>query len=157
MKPQQRTRVPEVIDGLLAIIRERQLVVDDEVQVLDGPALSLDQVEADTICVAPGTPELPGVMVTYAEQNGLGRTAYVEQVEVSVTLASYAGDSDMKARRDRVTALLGELQAALTENQVRADAWDAIAMGPEAVWHPVQSQQGATCAVGVTVIARSVI
>lgn len=155
MKPQLPTRVPQVVDGLLAILAEREAL--ENVQVIDGPALSLDQVEYDSIAIAPGTPDLPGVMVTYTEQTGLGRTSYVEQVEVSVTLASYAGDTDMKARRDRVTALLAELQAALTANQVRENAWDAVAMGPEAVWHPVQSPQGATCAVGVTVVARSVI
>lgn len=157
MTPHLTTRVPQVIDGLLSILGSRDLIHNENVQVLDGPALNLDMIQKDSICVAPGTIDQPGVLVTYAEQTSFGRTAYVEQVEVTIALASQSGNVAMKPRRDRVTALLGELQAGLTDNQVRVGAWDSITLGPEAVWHPVLSPQGATCAVGVTVVAKSII
>lgn len=155
MKPSLPTRVPQVIDGLLAILGDRAALAD--VQILDGPALSVDQLESDSIAVAPGTPDQPGIYVGYEEQTSLGRSSYVETVEVAIAIASYSGESDMKARRDRCTELLAELQATLVENQTRAEAWDSIAMGPEAVWHPVLAPSGATCAVGATVVARAMI
>lgn len=154
MRPTLTTRAPAVVDGLLELLRAAP--VFEWVQVLDGPALSMADVERDSIAVAPGTEDQAGVMCTYDQQPGLGN-AYVEQVEVVVALASHRGDVDMKASRDRVSELLAGLQEVLRANRTRAGAWDQIGFGPEVVWHPVQSTAGATCAVGITVVARSVI
>lgn len=155
MKPHLSTRAPAVVDGLLAIFAARTNLA--EVQILDGPVLSVDELEPDSIAVAPGTPDQPGFLSTFEPQTSLGRVTYVEQVEVTVAIASYSGETDMKPRRDRCAALLAELQAALVDNQTRDGAWDSVELGPEAVWHPVQSPQGATCAVGITIVARAII
>ena len=155
MRPHLPTRVPSVIDGLIALIGVHATF--DGVQVVDGPVRSMGELEDDSVVIAPATPDNPGTTVAYEAEPGLGRKAYVEIVEVSVVLTSFSGEENMKARRDRVTVLLGGLQDVLTQNQVREDAWDSIAMGPEAAWHQVQSEDGATCALGLTVVTRSVI
>lgn len=155
MRPQQTTRVPAVLDGLLELFAAAPDLAG--VQVIDGPALSMDQIERDSISLAPGTPDEPGVFVTYAEESGLGRVSYVEQIEVKLGVVSFSGDSDMKARRDRVTELLDGIKNVVDANQVRDGAWDSLMLGPEAAWHPVQSAAGATCAVGITLVTTSVI
>lgn len=154
MKPQLPSRVPATIDRLLALLAAADSL--EGVQVLDGPALSMDQVEDDTICVAPGTPDAPGAFSTMAPQNGMGRAAYVEQVEVVVTIQSYGGDVEAKPRRDRVGELLAAVKGVIDEHQVD-EAWDNAMLGPEISWHFMVDERGATCAAGFTLVFRSVI
>lgn len=155
MKPHASTRVPAVLDGLIAILSAQADLAG--VQIVDGPVRGMVELEYDTIVIAPSSPESPGVAVTYERESNLGRVAYVEQVEATVFVSSFSGDEAMKPRRDRVLALCAAVQAALDANQTRADAWDSCEMGPEAAWHQVQSKDGATCTVGFTVVTRSVI
>lgn len=155
MSGQQPSRVTVVVDRLLELLRAAAPLAG--VQVLDGPALSMDQVENDSICVGPGTPDAPGVFTTVAEQPGLGPNVYVEQVEVVMAIQSYSGDVDAKPVRDRAAALLAGVKSVVDDHQVVDQVWDAAALGPEQSWHPMVGPSGATCAIGFTLVFRSVI
>lgn len=154
MQPQLTTRLPIVLDTFLGLLRAA--VSLNGVTVLDGPAANRGEVADDMIFVGPGNEDDPGAIVTSTPQSGL-RASYIEQIEISMSVSSYSGDTDMKARRDRVNEMLVVIQDLVNANQVLADVWDQAGFGTDALWHPVQHSEGATCGVGFTIIFRSII
>jgi hypothetical protein len=155
VKPQLPSRVPAVIDGLLELLAAS--VALDGVQVLDGPPLRLSDIEDDAIAVAPGSEAQPGVTSVIENQPGLGPNAYLERIEVGMTLASYSGVVNLKARRDRAAALLAAIKAAVDANQVREDAWDAAGLGPNLEWYPNQDESGCTVEIGFSLVFKALI
>lgn len=155
MKPQLPSRLPAVIDGLLELLGESEAL--DGVQVLDGPPLRMTDLEDDTIAVAPGFEMQPGAVSTFESQNALGRVSYVERIEVGMTLASYSGTVDLKARRDRAAALLAAVKAVVDANQVREDCWDGAQLGANLEWYPKQEENGTTVEVGFTLLFKAIL
>lgn len=158
MKPQITSRTAVVIDGILALLAADPGDTGDlvDVQIIDGPVVGLDGLQNDTIQVAPGDPNEPGAVTERIPQPGLGRHAYIERTEVTMLVTSYSGDTDMKLRRDRATALFNAVKRRVDANRVTDGAWENLFLGPQEAWHPVQSSMGATFAVAFTVIAESV-
>lgn len=159
MKPQQPSMVPAVVDAWLTLIRELTAVgeVLEGVQVIDGPPVMADNLKFDVVVIGRGTPEEPGMVSEIRRQEGLGRVSYVERVETTVIVSSYNGSSNMKARRDRAAELFASVKGVVDANQTREDCWDQAFLGPEVVWHPVQTEQGASCALGFLLVTESII
>jgi hypothetical protein len=155
MKPQLPSRLPAVIDALLALLAAAEPLAG--VQILDGPPLRMADLEDDTIAVAPGFEFQPGAVSTFESQNALGRASYVERIEVGMTAASYSGEVNLKARRDRVAALLAAVKAVIDANQVRAGAWDGAELGPTIEWYPKQEESGTTVEVGFTLVFKAIL
>lgn len=157
MIPQITSRASLVIDGILALVAEDPGNTGDldGVQIIDGPETAEDLLD-DVIQVAPGDPERPGAITERIPQPSLGRHSYIERTEVTMIVSCYSGDTNMKARRDRATALFNAVKRRVDANRVRAGAWENLYLGPQEAWHPVQASNGATVAVGFTLIAESV-
>jgi hypothetical protein len=155
MIPQQPTIVPAVLDDLLGLLRADD-ALPEKVSVVDGPPLSTDTLAYDCLIVAHGTPTEPGVFSTLAPLPGMGHNAYRESVEVALVFSTFAGSTAMQARRDRAAEVLAAVKAVVDANQV-TDTWDGLRMGGEMVWYPVQSDAGATLAVGFTIIAEAIV
>ncbi len=155
MKPQLPSRLPAVIDGLLELLGAAEDL--EGVQVLDGPPLRMGDLENDTIAVAPGFEFQPGAVSTFESQNALGRVSYVERIEVGMTIASFSGEVDLKARRDRVAALLAAVKAVIDDNQLREDCWDAAELGTTIEWYPKQEESGTTVEVGFTLLFKAIL
>jgi hypothetical protein len=176
MKPQQGTRVPLVVAGIVAAVvaddpdtehvnepadgnaEYEGMVVDGlKVEVIDGPPLSGQATEDDVLAVAPGDPGEPGVIVDRTPQNGLGRVSYLERTEVTMLISCFAGDTDIAARRARAAAIFDAVKRRVDADQVHAGLWDRLYLGPQEVWHHDQSPDGAIVWVGFTVIAEAVL
>jgi hypothetical protein len=176
MKPQQGTRVPLVVAGIVdAVLADdpdpdhvnapadgnaeyEGMVVDGrKVEVVDGPPVNGQATEDDVLAVAPGDPGEPGVIVDRIPQNGLGRVAYLERSEVTMLISCVAGDTDMTARRARAAAIFDAVKRRVDADQVHAGLWDRLYLGPQEVWHHDQSPDGAIVWVGFTVIAEAVL
>lgn len=155
MKPQLPSRVPAVIDGLLALLAASEAL--EGVQVFDGPPLKLSDIEDDAIAVAPGSEAQPGVTSVIEKQPNLGRAVYAERVEVGMTLASYRGGVDLKKRRDRAAELLAAIKTAIDDNQVRDGAWDGAELGPNLEWYPNQNKDGCTVEIGFSLVFKALI
>lgn len=158
MKPQLPSRAPLVVEKLLELFGAAMAGDLAAVEVLDGPHVGDEStLPDDVVIVAEGTPDDPGVTSVLEPQPALGRNSYQEQVEVIVLVSSYSGDEAMQPRRDRVTAILTALKAAVDGNQRVGDVWDQVGLGARMAWYPVQTGQGASCAVGFTVLSKSII
>lgn len=158
MKPQLPSRAPLVVDQLLTLFRAAMTGDFAAVEVLDGPFAGEESaLPDDVVIVAEGTSDDPGVTTALDPMPALGRNAYQERVEVIVLISSYDGDEEMQPRRDRVAAILAALKAAVDANQKVAGVWDQAGLGGRMAWYPVQTSEGASCAVGFTVLTTSVI
>lgn len=153
MQPPVSTRVPKVLDALLALLRANATLTAAGVSVVDG---SFGELENDMVYVGPGSEDQSGVTVAHQQQPGLGNS-YVESIEVLLSISSYSGDVDMKPRRDRVAELVAAVQDVVRTNRQRDGAWDDAMFGPDSEWTQVQNNDGAVCAVGFTVVLRSVV
>lgn len=158
MKPQLPSRAPLVVDKLLEIFAAAMTGDFEAVEVLDGPTVGDESsLPDDVVIVAEGTSDDPGVTAALEAMPALGRNSYQELVEVIVLISSYSGDEAMQPRRDRAAAILAALKAAVDDNQRVADVWDQVGLGGRMAWYPVQTGNGASCAVGFTVLSKSII
>lgn len=154
MKPQLPSRVPVVLDKLIELFD----AATTDVQIIDGPPVGGEStLGADVLIIAHGTPDEPGVTTEMDLQTSLGRTSYVERVSTTVVISSYSGDTNMKARRDRAAVILAAVKDSLDDNQVVAAVWDKAYLGENMLWYPVQTTEGASCAVGFRVVTESII
>ncbi len=176
MKPQQGTRVPLVVGGIITMLGQPDpdmdhdnqptdgdtdfagMVVDGlKVEVLDGPPVNSQATEDDVVAVAPGDPGEPGIVVDRTPQNGLGRVSYLERTEVTMLISCVTGDTDMTARRARAAAIFDAVKRRVDADQVHEGLWDRLYLGPQEVWHHDQSADGAVVWVGFTVVAEAVL
>ncbi|MFD5573979.1 hypothetical protein [Streptomyces cadmiisoli] len=103
------SRVPAAVDALLAILGARPALAD--VAIVDGPpAVNLTQKRRIHIGWAPGA---EAAVDLQQEFNAAGARTRNEAFQISGYAEARAGDKDMKARRDAVFALLGEIEQAL--------------------------------------------
>lgn len=157
MRPTTATRAPAAVDKLLALTRAAGAF--EGVQIEDGSPLAMPETP-DVVVFGASTADQPGVQVTYTRETGLGRVAYVEQVEVLTTISCWSGDDAadlMKRQRDRVLTLFGALQSLLAANQTVPDVWDGVELGDRAEWYMVPNEDGVTVAVGFFLVSRSVV
>jgi hypothetical protein len=103
------SRVPAAVDALLAILRARPTLAD--VEVVDGPsAVNLTNRLRLYVGWAPTGDSAVGLQQSF---NAAGARTRDEAFTISCYAEARAGDKDMKARRDEVFALVGEVETAL--------------------------------------------
>lgn len=103
------SRVPAAVDALLAILRAAPAL--SEVAIVDGPVgINLTQLQRIHVGWQPG-----GDAAVALEQsfNAAGARTRNEAFTISCYAEARAGDTDIKARRDEVFALVGEVETAL--------------------------------------------
>lgn len=112
------SRVPAALDALLAILRARPALAD--VEVVDGPpAVNLTARRRIHLGWAPAGETAVAVQ---QEFNGAGARTRDEAFEITGYAEARSGDKDMKARRDEVFALLGEIEQALRASDEAPEA-----------------------------------
>lgn len=161
MKPQLGSRIGVVTDKVVELLREvPDLPAEnpfEKVQILDGPAIATGAYEADVVQVGPGDPNEPAAIVQRTPQAGLGRQAYREDIELTMLISCFTGDTDMKQVRDRAIDVFDAVKERLDAHLVVEDVWDGLRLGDAEVWYQVQDDQGSTSYVGFTVIASSIV
>lgn len=118
------------------------------VQVIDGPNPAFEP-ETDFFVVGQSDGTEPAVTVTYGEPDMCGRRR--EDGDIVCVIASYAGDTTMKPRRDRCRELLALLVDALKAQPGLDGVVDGAWLGDDAAWAPIQTGDGAFCSVAFTV------
>ncbi|WP_442653787.1 hypothetical protein [Streptomyces pseudogriseolus] len=110
--------MPAAIEQLLVILRARPAL--DDVAIVDGPA-SVNASELRRIHVgwAPGADSSVALQQQF---NGAGARTRDEAFDISCYAEARAGDKDMKARRDEVFALVGEVEQALRASNEAPEA-----------------------------------
>jgi hypothetical protein len=103
------SRVPAAVDALLEILRGAPALA--EVAIVDGPsAVNLTDRRRLYVGWAPGA---ENAVSLDQEFNAAGARTRDEAFMISCYAEARAGDKDMKARRDEVFALVGEVETAL--------------------------------------------
>lgn len=112
------SRVPAAIDQLLVILRARPAL--DGVAIVDGPA-SVNATELRRIHIgwAPGADSAVALQQQF---NAAGARTRDEAFDISGYAEARAGDKDMKARRDEVFAMVGEIEQALRASNEAPEA-----------------------------------
>ncbi|MEU6527873.1 hypothetical protein ABZ869_01610 [Streptomyces sp. NPDC046928] len=103
------SRVPAAVDALLALLRARPALA--EVDIVDGPA-AVNLTKLRRIHVGWQSDSESAVTLEQSF-NGAGARTRDEAFAISCYAEARAGDKDMKARRDEVFALVGEVEQAL--------------------------------------------
>lgn len=145
------SRVNAVLDALHALLPP---LLPNEFEVLEGEAPQSPADEA--VSIAPSDPDTPGVVVRRGKDPGLGN-AFVEEVEVAIVARSYTGDNDMKSRRERCQLVVAAVEELIRQHTKHEPAWDLIQMGNEMSWHPVYTEQGSNCFVGLSIVATGLL
>ncbi|GLP71041.1 hypothetical protein TUSST3_76610 [Streptomyces sp. TUS-ST3] len=103
------SRVPAAVDALLAILRARPALAD--IEIVDGPsAVNLTNRRRLYVGWSPGADSAVALQQAF---NGAGARTRDETFTIACYAEARAGDKDMKARRDEVFALVGEVETAL--------------------------------------------
>lgn len=146
MKPNVTTRVSPVVDQILTIGR-----TIPDLTVIDGPSAVTPT--RDVLEVGVGEPSfytelerLPGLRITYRET-----------LHVVCSLWSWSGSVDIKPRRDRVSALIGEIDLALRAATVVEGVWDRVNLGEQFEWQQGLTDSGAAVSLGFVVVASALI
>jgi hypothetical protein len=147
VRPQQASRLPDVIDGWLDIFAAVTADTAPDgplkgVQLIDGPVKKMSQVKAEAIAIAAGDQNQPGASATQEQMPGLGSQAYAERVEVVLAFAVSGGGGDMKQRRARAREILAGIKAVVDANQVVANLWDQAFLGFVIDWYQTQNEAG---------------
>lgn len=103
------SRVPAAVDALLEILRARPSLT--EVAIVDGPP-SVNLTDRRRIHVGYA-PDGEASVALQQEFNGAGARTRDEAFTITCYAESWSGDTDMKAHRDAVFALIGEVEQAL--------------------------------------------
>jgi hypothetical protein len=103
------SRVPAAVDALLTILRAAPGLAD--VLIIDGPATTnLTSLRHVFVGWSPSGDAAVGLQQAF---NAAGARTRDEAFEITCYAEARAGDTDMKARRDEVFALVGEVETAL--------------------------------------------
>lgn len=103
------SRVPAAVDALLAILRAAPALSD--VDVLDGaPAVNLTALRR---LYVGWQPDGEAAVALEQQFNAAGARTRDEAFAISCYAEARSGDKDIKARRDEVFALVGEVETAL--------------------------------------------
>lgn len=108
----------------------------------------------DAVILAPSDPDTPGIAITYG---ATPNRQPVEQIEIAIVIRSYSGDPDMVPRIARCDEIFAGLQDFIRENPRVDQRWDSIAIGPNALWHPVYTDRGCNCYVGLSLITQGLL
>ncbi|MCG0061738.1 hypothetical protein L0F81_00290 [Streptomyces tricolor] len=103
------SRVPAAVDALLTILRAAAGLSD--VDIVDGPtALNLTRLKRIHVGWQPGAESAVALEQSF---NAAGARTRDEVFQIACYAEARAGDREMKARRDEVFALVGEVETAL--------------------------------------------
>ena len=145
------SRVPGMLTKLAQLLGA-EAIGDAQIYTGDVPGGAADT----AVMIAAADPDTPGVFVTQGTTSGLGGRL-VEQAEIVVVVRDYSGDNDLPARIARCGELVGIIQKVCREHIAEPNAWDRLEFGPESAWHPVYTDAGTNCFVGLTLVATAAI
>lgn len=103
------SRVPAAVNALLDILRAAPALF--EVAIVDGPE-AVNYTQRQRLYVG-WRPDAEAAVSLQQEFNAAGARTRNEAFAISCYAEARAGDKDMKARRDEVFALVGEVETAL--------------------------------------------
>lgn len=103
------SRVPAAVNALLDILRAAPAL--SEVAIVDGPE-AVNYTQRQRLYVG-WRPDGEAAVSLQQEFNAAGARTRNEAFAISCYAEARAGDKDMKARRDEVFALVGEVETAL--------------------------------------------
>ena len=150
------TRVAVVVPALIDLIRTAT-----SWHVTDGASVGASDVPQDLVLVGlTDGPEAPGYTSSRSQDGGaggLGRQRWQEDWTVRIFLTSWRGDEDLAARREACADALGKIEDRLAEVGPLEGVWDAVQLGTEADWVPVQSTEGAACGVVFTIVGAGLL
>ena len=103
------SRVPAAVDALLAILQAAPALAG--VAIVDGPpSVNLTELRRIHVGWQPGTDAAVSLEQSF---NSAGARTRDEAFSIACYAEARAGDKNMKARRDEVFALVGEVETAL--------------------------------------------
>ena len=149
------SRVPAAVDALLAILRARSALA--EVDIIDGPAaVNYTRLQRLYVGWQPGDESAVQLQQAF---NAAGARTRDEAFTISCYAEARAGDKDMKARRDEVFALVGEVELALRATN---DAPTAPTLNGTVLWAHLTAgdltqtqQQGSLAGLAFTVTCQA--
>lgn len=112
------SRVPAAVNALLDILRAAPALA--AVAIVDGPA-TVNYTQRQRLYVG-WHPDGEAAVSLQQEFNAAGARTRNEAFTISCYAEARAGDKDMKARRDEVFALVGEVETALRATNVAPTA-----------------------------------
>lgn len=160
MRPQQASKIPDVLDGWLGLLGEARDADDGPlkgVQVIDGPVRKLADVQAEAVGVGMGDQNFPGATSLLEQMPGMGARAYAERIEVTMMIGVSGGSSEMTSQRTRAGELLAGVKAIVDANQIRSGVWDQAFMGDAIEWYPSNNEVGISVEAAFTVVTRSIV
>jgi hypothetical protein len=131
-----------VLDALVALARTAL----PQVQVFDGPPT--EEMRGELVMIGWGGPDQPGVTSTRSRQQ-YATAPDTESYDVACLLCCWLGESDLKAARDGVMALLDALGAALAANPRLGGLVKRCRISAE-TYVPEQTTDGAAATLLVT-------
>lgn len=152
------SQIAAAIDALLGLCRASPGLAD--VSIFDGPhVVSGELTRGDKLFIGDTLGDEPSAE---SEQSfaALGRGARDEDILIRAAIETTGGEPDMKPRRDRAMALLGEVEMLLRQGQPGADP----RLGGAVLWSHVsgpislsqrQTDMGAQVELGFVVAARA--
>lgn len=148
------TRAGVFVDALNA--RFATEFAGSRVRIVDGPPLDVTNLPTDVLSVGYPGPDGPSVEVDVERQDGLGNRLR-ELITVRCVFSTYAGDKQMKARRDRCLWALGLIDGALKADRGIGGVVDRSTLGPSLHFEQIQFAEGVTCEVYFSIVAQALI
>lgn len=150
MQSPQQTRVPDIVDALVAI--GHQLDVD---VVLDGNVPTGPTGQPETaLYVFVG----PNAAVVNYEPIVHNSHVYIERVDVACQISSWSGDtSNASAQRQSIRTIHAALRSALAASGGLSGVVDRVQLGSSANWSQDADSEGSDVALDFTVSTTSTI
>lgn len=152
------TKVPDVIDMLVFLLRNHPDLPSTETRVLDGPQVNNDTIQ--TVIIVGWFPGGGGDSATVTRDSpGLIGRYVDESFSINVLINVRNGDSDTKAARDRMLEVLDVLSAILLTRDMSLEGTvDQVELGPSISWlQGPSSQGGVEVAVTCTVSGKALL
>jgi hypothetical protein len=126
------------IDGLLALCRNSAQAALAQVNILDGPVVVESELEhSDSLFI--GDTDDEGNSATSEQEFGpYGRGARDEQITILCTAESWSGETDMRARRERVKEIVAAVENLVRQNVIAGESDPSL--GGAVLWCRVTGQ-----------------
>lgn len=152
------SRIADAIDGLLDLCRGSADLSD--VSIFDGPHVVNGELTHGDRLFIGATVEENSAASSEQEFASLGRGARDETITIQCTVETYAGEPDIKPRRDRAMAIMAVVEQLTRQGQPGSDP----RLGGIALWSHVsgpisltqrQTDMGAQVELGFVVEVRA--
>lgn len=120
----------------------------DGLQVIDGPTPSPPK---DDVLIVGGSADDQSAVGIITTPNRFAYGAATEEMDIVCALYSWSGSKGMKARRDRVIALLAGIRQVLVDDTTLGGACQFSRIGERVSWMERSDVSGTYVSVGFTI------